>query len=211
MSSFEKTYQKAMAQIGKEIDAFPWENRHAYAQWLAQTYYFANTTTRLLALASAYTDYDRYALHNRFLDHAKEERGHEKMLINDLKAIDMKLENFPENYPAAGLYQSQYYWIQQHTPLAFFGYIIMLEGVGALHCGRAYQRVVKAFGEKAGVFLKVHSQDDVDHIEKAMKQILEMPKSVEPFILRNFEHSTNFYLKLLVEAKADANTGFRAA
>src|ERR1700733_16022871 len=112
MKKFKQVYKDEMKSLKSCAETFPWEDPRAYAFWLGQTYYFARITTRLLIMAGAHFDYSLQQLHLRFIDHAKEERGHEKILIQDLKALDSNIERIPELTSTAGLYQSQFYWIQ---------------------------------------------------------------------------------------------------
>lgn len=210
-SKIQKIYNEMMPQLGEAVHTFPWEKPEAYAQWLGQTYYFANITTRLLTLASARMSLEQQNLHIRFIDHAKEERGHEKMLINDLKAIGHKIDQITELPATAALYQSQFYWIEHQNPMAFFGYIIMLEGLGADHGFHMYTEAKKHHGEKAAVFLKVHSTEDIDHVNKAMQQIEDLDPKTEALVVENFRLAASFYLEMMRNAKIAALGLSRAA
>ena len=54
--------------VSAATDRFPWEERAAYADWLAQTYYYVRHTTRLIASAAARFPIDERgnSLHHRF-------------------------------------------------------------------------------------------------------------------------------------------------
>jgi hypothetical protein len=145
-------------------------------------------------------------LHNRFIDHSKEERSHEVLCVNDLKAMGKDIKDFDEHYTAAAMYQSQFYWIQFQNPMAFFGYILFLEGIGSRHCGKMYKQAIAAHGARSGVFLKVHSDEDQDHIVKAFEQIDKFSDDIKEMVRANFIQTSTLYCNLLKEAMRVAAT-----
>lgn len=69
-------------------------------------------------------------LKDYYLEHAEEEQDHGEWLLSDLAALgidrDRVLQRLP--YPSvAALVGSQYYWIQHVHPVAYLGYIAVLE------------------------------------------------------------------------------------
>ena len=69
------TMLMAIEEIYEEALKFPWENEKIYANWLAQSFFYVQWTTRQLALASAKSKpivEDLY--HWRFIEEAKEEK-----------------------------------------------------------------------------------------------------------------------------------------
>lgn len=183
------------------ILGYPWENRQAYAAWLAQTYYMVNHSTRLVALAGAYADLSRNDLHARFVDHSKEERGHQLIAISDIKNLGYTLEDFPCLYPSASMYQVQYYWIQFKGASSFFGYTMALETLAAEYGQELYRRVSTAHGEKCSKFLKCHAEDDVDHISKAFEQMKKLTAPEQALVKENLELSANIYRAMLTETR----------
>lgn len=197
MNKLRKTFEDHMSLIAKAVDAFPWHDQEAYAQWLAQTYHYVKFSTRLLTAAATYIPQEDLDLHNRFIDHSKEERAHELLCVNDLRFLKRSIENYEESIEAASMYQSQFFWIQYRGPASFFGYILFLEGVGSRHCAEMYKRSTEAHGARAGVFLKVHSDEDQDHIIKAFDQIEKFDESTQSLIIENFVQTSKMYCKLL--------------
>jgi Iron-containing redox enzyme len=64
-------------------------------------------------------------------EHVDEERGHDDDLLGDLEALgisaDLVLGRIPS--PAvASLVGAQYYWILHHHPIAFLGFVALMEG-----------------------------------------------------------------------------------
>jgi hypothetical protein len=184
------------------ILGFPWENATAYATWLAQTYYMVNHSTRLVALAGAYTPLDRNELHARFVDHAKEERGHQLICISDLKALGHEIKSMTCFPQSAAMYQVQYYWIQHVSAVAFFGYTLSLEHLAAEFGAEVFRRAESAHGKNATKFLKVHAHDDVEHIAKAFEQLSKLSQPELTMVCENLTVSAALYRSMLGDISA---------
>ena len=200
--NWNRVFEETMAEVKKTAEAFPWEDKEAYSQWLAQTYHFVIHTTRILTLASARTPMEQYSLHNRFIDHAKEERGHEKMLVNDLKHLGRDVEKYSESAWASALYKTQYYCLEHQSTRAFMGWVVFLEAFAADFGPAILERVTKAHGKEASVFWKVHAEEDQDHVQKAFKQIDDIPELERQATIDNFVHSASFYVNMLKDCQS---------
>ena len=210
MIDLKLSVEKEMDKTRDVIRGFPWENREAYAMWLVQTFHIVNHSTRLVALAGALADLNKNELHCRFVDHAKEERGHQLIAISDLKALGYTTESFPCLAPSASMYQVQYYWIERRGATSFFGYTLALEFLAVTFGAEIHERVLRAHGKDAAKFLKCHAEDDVDHLEKAFKQINTLSAPERVVAQENLELSTSLYRGMLKEvqecfAKASAS------
>jgi hypothetical protein len=204
MIDLKKSASIEMKKTRDGILRFPWENKNAYAMWLTQTFHMVNHSTRLVALAGACAPLDQNELHIRFVDHAKEERGHQRLCISDLAAIGHKLEEFPCLSQAASLAQIQYYWVQHRAPSSLFGYILSLECLAVEFGPELYRRTSAAFGKTAANFLKVHSEDDVDHTEKAFKLLNSFSSPEKSMIQENLEISASLYRSMLQDIQSYA-------
>jgi len=192
-----------MAPLIQEMADANWESEGFYSQWLAQTYYFVINSTRLITLAGSLTDNNR--LHHRFIDHAREERNHEFLLLNDLKHLGgYKISAIPESPVTAGFHQSQFYWIMIKNPIAFFGYVLCLEGLAVEYGARAFERVRARFGDKAANFLKVHSEEDMEHLQSAFDAIKDISDSEASLVIQNLEQAVGLYSRMLSECGASA-------
>src|SRR4051794_23231768 len=96
----ERVIHEALAWMGPHVRDFPWGDRRAYADWLAQTYYYVHHSTRLLACAAARfpTDERGDGLHHRFGKHMSEEQKHEKLCVHDLKGLGTSVVDWPERH-----------------------------------------------------------------------------------------------------------------
>lgn len=64
-------------------------------------------------------------------EHVDEEVGHDETLLDDLELLGVPREAVLERMPSppvAALVGSQYYWILHHHPVAFLGYVGLMEG-----------------------------------------------------------------------------------
>jgi hypothetical protein len=172
---------------------FPWEDRFAYAEYLAQTYHYVCHSTRLLAASAALLGVDREKLHQRFLKHAAEERSHHLLASRDLTKLGFSLDDFPELPSTQAFYEPQYYRIEHVSPLAMFGYILALEGSAVEYGPSAYQAVCAAHGESPTAFLRVHAGEDPGHLETAFTMIRELSPDEQQLVYRN----TAFSLAML--------------
>ncbi len=155
--------------MSPHVGEFPWADRRAYADWLSQTYAYVHHSTRLLAAAAALFPLDERgdSLHHRFAKHMAEEKKHEKLCIHDLRALGFTVADFPERHATRMFYEPQYYKIEHRDPTTLFGYILVLEVLGAVGDGRVMmETLARAHGEKSYSFVKLHCEEDPDHIEK---------------------------------------------
>ena len=63
--------------------------------------------------------------------HVDEELGHDETLLDDLAVLGLERERVLARMPSsavATLVGAQYYWILHHHPLAFLGYVGVMEG-----------------------------------------------------------------------------------
>lgn len=179
------------------VNRFPWEDPKAYGMWLAQTYYMVNHSTRLVALAGALAEIGNESLHARFIDHAKEERGHQLVCISDIKALGYNLDDFPQLTHSACMYQIQYYWIQYKGPTSFFGYTLALECLAEKFGPEVGQKIVKAHGNKATKFLALHAEADVGHVQEAYRAIDKLTTPQLEIAIENLRLSCSIYRSML--------------
>jgi hypothetical protein len=68
----------------------------------------------------------------RYLEeHVDEELGHDETLLGDLELLGIDRASVVERMPSpavAALVGSQYYWILHFHPIAFLGYVALMEG-----------------------------------------------------------------------------------
>lgn len=176
-----------------------WSNKHFYANWTAQTFYIVSHSTRLFSYAAARTPLERTDFHNRFLKHMTEEKGHENLASTDLKSLGFELIDFPELPSTAALYQTQYYWINEVSAYSFFGYLIALEGLAATVGAEVRQLLSQTHAANTTKFIKVHSEEDLEHIEEVFQWLDKMPKDQVGFVNTNLKRCVHYYGSMLKE------------
>jgi hypothetical protein len=187
------------------IREFPWQDAKAYGQFLAQTYYYVCHTTRLLGVTASRIGVDREKLHQRFLKHAAEERSHHLLAERDLTHLGTSIAAFQELPLTAALYETQYHRVEHVNPTMIFGYILALEGVSVLHGPWIYRAVREAHGDAAASFLKVHSDEDPDHLDKAFEMVNALSDPERDLIRKNLRFTCGLYeifLRSIVTAAA---------
>jgi len=194
-----KTLDRCVEQLGNALRAFPWQERTAYADWLAQTYFYVRHSTRLLAASAARFAQDEAgdALHQRFTKHMSEEKRHERLALHDLKHLGVSADGLVERHSTRLFYECQYYKIEHVDPTALFGYILALEAMSAAHGPYAFEAVSSAHGASAGTFLKLHAHDDQDHTREALSMLERLTPGSRLHIEHNLEQSTFGYLLIL--------------
>lgn len=74
-------------------------------------------------------------LRDYFLEHADEEQGHERWIEADLASFGISREEIKQRLPypsVATLVGTQHYWMQHAHPIAYLGFIAVLEAPTAL-------------------------------------------------------------------------------
>lgn len=208
----KNTLQRQLSKIERTYEHINFANKEVYAHWLSQTYFFVRHSTRLLNLSSGLTPFELNFYHLRANDHAREEKNHEKMLIMDLTELGYDINTFEESPIIKAFYQTQYYAIEHIHPLGFIGYIYLLESL-PLELGKTLLKVIEpVHGKKATTFLRVHTQEDEDHIQSLLKLIDNLPKELVKEIEQNLILSGTLYnsffeeLKILSEEKPKIKT-----
>lgn len=184
------------------VKAFDWSNKRSYANWTAQTYYMVIHSTRLFAYCAARTPLDNNDFHNRFIAHMLEEKGHENLARTDLKALGYNFSDFPELTSTSAIYQVQYYWVNEVSPNAFFGYLFALEGIAAYAGKFVRMELNKHYTANSGKFVKVHSEDDVQHIGECFDWLAKMSAVEQGHVYKNLVNTVAHYAGFLSEISA---------
>lgn len=195
---------EAVNKIRLEVERMDFKNEDIYANYLAQTFYFVRHSTRLLALSAGLCPFELQGFHKRALDHAAEEKGHEILLINDLKAFGKNVDQFVENQSTRAFYQTQYFAIEHENPLSFLGYVLLLETLAVTLGKELCGPIEEKWGRKSSSFLRVHAEEDVDHLEKLHALIDSLPKDSHKLIEGNLVQAGMLYALMLEEIAESA-------
>lgn len=187
-------------QLIAEIKRFPWNDKMAYAQWLANTYHYAFNSTRVIALGAGAMPTHLTKISNRFIQHAAEEKGHEKLLENDVKALGLDIVDIPVSSIMQIYYRSLYYWVSPAgNPVGLFGWILSLEALAANAGGSVLSEVKKFHNPKCCSFLNVHSDADPEHLNKALEAISFLSPDELKIVSDSLKMYSENYVRLLSE------------
>jgi len=196
-------YRTSVDLMIKSLDEYPWDNKLAYAEFLAQTYYYIRHSTRLLAASASRFSQDDQAMHKRFMKHSDEENSHELLAVRDLQKLGYRMEDFRELPQTRSFYEVQYYKIEHCDPAALLGYILALE-VTATHLAPIEKKLSGLYGKECVKLIQVHSDEDPDHVEKALKSISALKDERVNEIQINIEQSAILYAQMIDAVKAKA-------
>lgn len=189
MSNIEMNMQTITAAATR----YPWHEKAAYAQFLAQTFYYVRHSTRLLALAAGLIPTGEKKAFDRYIKHIAEERNHELLARHDLKALGYDLDQMPEMPSTRLLWEPQYYKVMHQTPMALLGYILPLEMLAANEGGAVVQLIRQAHGSDCLSFLKLHGEEDIKHVQDALKLAESLRGTDREAVFGNIEQTIYSY------------------
>ena len=171
-------YERLIAETAPEREAFlnlslvqhainKGASRALYIDFLTAAYHHVKHTFPLLALAASRTTDARYQ--DALVEYMKEERGHEKWILDDIRAVGGNAEAARDGAPGAAcqiMVGYAYYAIEHISPYAFLGSVHVLEGMSMLLADRLANALVASLGvsgDKGFSYLRSHGSIDVEH------------------------------------------------
>ena len=109
------------------------------------------------------------ALRAYFTEHLSEEKGHARMLGQDLAKHGVDVSGVPPYRLAVELAGSQYYYILQQSPYALLGYLAVMEGFPMPV--QDVEELASIHGESLTRTLMLHAKVDIIHREELFKVI----------------------------------------
>lgn len=196
---------KVISEFKNDIDKHNWKQTEFYQNYLAQTYYYVSHSTRLLALSSGLSGFDKNGVlyHTRSTTHISEEFNHHYMALSDLKKLGGNISEIPEFFSTKNLYQSQYYLIMNKSPYALLGYILFLEAAST-QITELVGMLTEHYGKQCCVFLREHLEldsGDDGHLDKALQLVNKLSEEEQNIIIENIELSYFNFQSLLNECE----------
>lgn len=174
-----------------------WEDPGIYAIWLAQTYYYVRHATRVLAFAAAHCSFEDEAMHQKCLLGIMEEKGHEVLVIRDLRSLGYSISQFQEFTATSAYYQTLYRNITTDGPVALIGYFVPLEGLAAIGLSKVMGIVTEKYGAKGTNFLQMHCKVDEGHFATGLDFIEAFDREKAVIFKKHLNYSTNLYINIL--------------
>jgi heme oxygenase-like protein len=119
----------------------------------------------------------------RYLEeHVEEELGHDDSLLDDLELLGVDRATVLARIPSpsvASLVGCQYYWIYHHHPIAFLGFIALMEGDPPSR--ELIETLISATGYPRAAFrtFEEHGELDPEHRDRLDRTIDSLPLSPE--------------------------------
>ena len=119
----------------------------------------------------------------RYLEeHVEEEEGHDETLLDDLELLGVDRATVLERMPTpavASLVGCQYYWIHHHHPIAFLGFIALMEGHPPTR--ELVETLISATGYPRAAFRTFveHGELDPGHRDRLDQTIDSLPLTPE--------------------------------
>lgn len=172
-------YDRLMTETAKDREAFlaipivqhairNGAPRGLYVDFLTEAYHHVKHTFPLLALAASHTSDERYQ--DALIEYMKEERGHEKWILDDIRAVggnpDAVRAGNP-GLPCQIMVGYAYYAIEHVSPYAFLGSVHVLEGMSVLLAERLADALKKSLSSESDTgftYLRTHGSLDIDHV-----------------------------------------------
>jgi hypothetical protein len=161
------TIDRDIQRIHETIRAYPWSNARAYAQWLAQTYFYTRHASRVSAHAAMRTPVMRPELHDHLVRTINEEKDHPPMVLDDLRDLGFGIDEFHEHPLTSAFYQTLHYQIDLVGPFALIGYFFVIEGSAARDGKELLDKVRESYDGKGLSFLEEHVIADALHYPAA--------------------------------------------
>ena len=143
---------------------------------------------------------DRYeAVRTYFYDHIHEEKGHEKIVLQDIASFGHASEQVIEKAPRGPIQTMiafNYYSALVGNPCSVLGMIYVLEIISSVYAGKAADAISTAFGRKLSdgfIFLQSHASADMEHMAK-LRNLFQSLDSPEIFSDLTNSIKMNFYL-----------------
>jgi len=143
-------------------------SRSLYIDFLTEAYHHVKHTFPLLALAASRTPDERYQ--DALIEYMKEERGHEKWILNDIQTVggnpDAVRTGTPGE-PCQIMVGYAYYAIEHVSPYAFLGSVHVLEGMSVLLADKLADALKTSLGLESDAgftYLRTHGSLDIEHV-----------------------------------------------
>lgn len=186
--------------------------RGHYLAYLKETYHLVTHTPRYLKAAAERLDAQDAWLRDYYLKFADDETGHELLCVHDIRALGEKPEELLSEKPLGGswaMITQNYYLATLGNPISLIGDTIATEGLGANLASSVADLLEERYEvpHAATTFLRVHGDEDVEHIEgarKAMEQYGENPSHYAD-IVYTWKMTLRYYGQLFSDVVAQGH------
>jgi heme oxygenase len=141
-----------------------------YVNYMADVYCYALHSAQVIAIAGARLTLSHPEMAQYLYQHAGEELGHDKWAKTDLLDLGLKvaqIEQLTPSTPCLRMIGLEYLYAAHENAVGLFGWMFVLESLGAKVGGELSEAVDKALklNGKGTYFLKGHAEADAHHSE----------------------------------------------
>ncbi len=194
--NWQKHLDQSAAKICSILPVKDFKDPVVYGWWLSQTYHFVCHSTSLLGFALPFLRDEN--LKTIFEHHLGEESRHDLLARKDIERLGLKIS--PPSPMTEAFYQAQYYRIQFEGGHSLLGYILFLENL-AVTWGKELHQNLKDVHPESMLFLRVHAEEDVTHLARAITLIESLSPKEQEVIYSNFHYSQSLYGSLIDQGK----------
>jgi pyrroloquinoline quinone (PQQ) biosynthesis protein C len=154
-------------------------SRELYIDFLTQAYHHVKHTYPLLALASVHTRNEAYQ--DALVEYMEEERGHEKWILDDIRAMGGDAEAVRKGDPGQAcriMVGYTYYAIEWISPYAMLGSVHVLEGMSTQLADKAADAIQCSLsfpGKDGFSYLRSHGALDIEHVAFFKELVNKIP------------------------------------
>lgn len=162
-------------------------SRELYIDFLRQAYHHVKHTFPLLALAAVHTRDEAYQ--DALVEYMEEERGHEKWILDDIRAMGGDAEAVRSGQPGQAckiMVGYTYYAIEWVSPYAMLGSVHVLEGISTMLADMAADAIQSALaspGNAGFSYLRSHGALDIEHVAFFKKLVDQIPDEAHGVII----------------------------
>lgn len=189
------TQIEKLIALGKTL---PWTDQEFYSRWMAQIYFLTLQSVKMIAAAASVTERPDFQRH--LISQIRQEMGHDKIALSDLRALGRDPKEFSESGLTRSLWESQFHKIQRN-PDALLGYTYALEATAVDLYGDVLPKIAAKFGDKAVKFVRLHAEEDQEHVVEARKQIDALNPKSKAEALANADQACAIITALIFEIK----------
>jgi pyrroloquinoline quinone (PQQ) biosynthesis protein C len=162
-------------------------SRALYIDFLTQAYHHVKHTYPLLALASVHTHNEAYQ--DALIEYMGEERGHEKWILDDIRALGGDAEAVRTGKPGQAcqvMVGYTYYAIEWLSPYAMLGSVHVLEGMSTMLADQAADAIQVSLavpGKDGFSYLRSHGALDIEHVAFFKELVNQIPSDAHAIII----------------------------
>lgn len=174
-----------------------------YVRFLRDYYHFVGTAGPVYGACASKIDHRHGYVRDWFAKCTFKEMGHDRFIVNDLKALGMSEAEIRESRPSSAMDALCCYnfgFIERHNPIGLLGTPFLMGKLSAIYSLHASQKIKEALGfkESGASFFEAHGHLDKEQPEDVGSVIQSITeKDIQEEIFLNAETLFALYLNFL--------------